>query len=90
MPDFTALWAGGPLFAQAENQRLSTDSILLADFVHIGQARRGIDLGCASGILSLLLLERGDKLHMTGLELDADAAALARANMEENGLSARS
>ncbi len=84
MPDFTELWPGGPVFAQAANQRLGTDCVLLADFVRTRPARRGIDLGCASGALALLLLAREPTLHMTGLELDADAAALARANMEKN------
>lgn len=90
MPCFSELWPGGPVFAQAENQKLSTDSVLLADFVRAGTARRGIDLGCASGAVALLLLAREKALHMTGLELDKDAAELARANMERNGLSGRS
>ena len=90
MPEFEALWPGGPVFAQAEHVRLSTDSVLLADFVRTGGARRGIDLGCASGILALLLLWRTEKLHMTGLELLPEAAALARENLARNGLSPRS
>ena len=89
MADFTALWPGGPVFAQAENQRLSTDSVLLADFVPPRRARRGIDLGCASGAVALLLLARDEALDMTGLELDENAAALARANLEKNGLTKR-
>ena len=89
MSDFQELWPGGPVFAQADNFRLSTDSVLLADFIHIGGAARGIDLGCGSGILALLLLRRGEKLHMTGLELNGDAAALAAENLERNGLAGR-
>ena len=89
MPDFTELWPGGPLFAQAENRRLSTDSVLLADFVPLRHARRGIDLGCASGAVALLLLARERALDMTGLELDEGAAALARANLERHGLTDR-
>ncbi len=89
MPEFRELWPGGPLFAQAENQRLSTDSVLLADFIRPGPARRGMDLGCASGAISLLLLTHSDKLHMTGVELDPVAAALARANREQNRLEER-
>ena len=89
MPDFTELWPGGPVFAQAKNQRLSTDSVLLADFGPLRPARRGIDLGCASGAVALLLLAREPTLDMTGVELDEDAAALARANWERNGLGAR-
>lgn len=90
MPEFNELWNKGPVFAQAEHFRLSTDCVLLADFVNLSGARRGIDLGCASGAIALLLLCRGDKLHMTGLELVEDAVELARENMSRNGLEARS
>ena len=90
MPEFTTLWENGPVFAQAEHFRLSTDCVLLADFVNLSGVRRGIDLGCASGAIALLLLCRSEKLHMTGLEIVADAAALARENMERNGLAERS
>ena len=90
MPEFTALWEKGPVFAQAEHFRLSTDCVLLADFVNLSGVRRGIDLGCASGAIALLLLCRSEKLHMTGLEIVEAAAALARENMERNGLAERS
>lgn len=68
------LWKDGPQFEQSEHFRLGTDSVLLADFVNIGARRRGIDLGCGSGILPLLLLTRSTALHMTGLELNPEAA----------------
>ena len=90
MPEFTALWKDGPVFAQAEHFRLGTDCVLLADFVNLSGARRGIDLGCASGAIALLLLCRSERLHMTGLEIVEEAAALARENMEKNGLTGRS
>ena len=90
MADFEPLWPGGPLFCQAEHFRLSTDCVLLADFVNTSSAARGIDLGCASGAIGLLLLSRSPRLHMTGLELLPQAAALAEENMAVNGLSGRS
>lgn len=90
MPEFCELWAGGPLFAQAEHFRLGTDCVLLADFIRLSSARRGIDLGCASGALMLLLLARSEGLHMTGVELLEEAAALARENMRVNALADRS
>lgn len=90
MTDFFELWQGGPLFAQAEHFKLGTDCVLLADFVNISGAGRGIDLGCASGAIALLLLERSERLHMTGLELLPEAAALAEANMAANDLTGRS
>ena len=90
MPGFERLWENGPLFAQAEHFRLSTDCVLLADFVNTAGAVRGIDLGCASGAIALLLLARTDKLHMTGLEIVPEAASLAEESMRANALEARS
>ncbi len=87
--DFVQLWEQGPRFAQSEHFRLGTDSVLLGDFVNIGSRTKGIDLGCGSGILPLLLLWREKKLHMTGLEIDPEAADMARENMSENGLCER-
>lgn len=89
MAEFCELWSGGPVFAQAAHAKLCTDSVLLADFVRPARASRGIDLGCGSGILSLLLLHRAPSLRMTGLELLPEAAELARENLERNGLSER-
>ena len=90
MEEIVSLWENGPTFVQAEHFRLGTDSVLLADFVRCGSARRGIDLGCASGILSLLLLVNNKRLHMTGLELVPAAVELARENMARNALTERS
>lgn len=90
MPHFEYLWPGGPVFAQAEHFKLGTDSVLLADFVRLSGAKQGIDLGCASGAIGLLLLTRLEKLHMTGLEIVPEAAELARENMAANSLEERS
>ena len=83
------LWPGGPSFRQSEHFRLCTDSVLLADFITPGGARRGIDLGCGAGILTLLLAEKSEKLSMTGLELQAEAAEIAAANLRDNALDGR-
>ena len=90
MAKFNELWQGGPVFAQAEHFKLGTDSVLLASFASAKSARRGIDLGCASGVVALLLLSENERLCMTGLEIVPEAAELARENMEKNGFSARS
>lgn len=90
MDDFTRLWPDGPLFAQAEHFRLSTDCVLLADFVHCSGLAKGIDLGCASGAIALLLLSKTRTLHMTGLEILPQAARLAAENMAKNGYESRS
>ena len=83
------LWKNGPQFEQSEHFRLSTDSVLLADFVNIGARKRGIDLGCGSSILPLLLLQKSAALHMTGLEINPEVARIARRNIESNALDGR-
>ena len=90
MPTPEILWPGGPKFLQARHFRLGTDCVLLADFVNTAGAKRGIELGCASGAAMLLLLERSPKLHMTGIEIVPEAAETARENMALNGLTERS
>lgn len=89
MAEFSELWSGGPVFAQAAHAPLCTDSILLADFVRPERAARGVDLGCGSGILALLLLHQARALRMTGLELLPEAAELARENLARNCLEER-
>lgn len=89
MNDFMSLWDGGPEFRQSEHFKLGTDSVLLADFVNIASRRNGIDLGCGSGILPLLLLSRDARLCMTGLEINPEAAEAAKANLAVNALSER-
>ena len=83
------LWQGGPFFAQDDQIRLTTDTVLLADFAQSSAGRSGVDLGCASGALMLLLLWKTPALTMTGMELTDRAAALAKENMERNGFSDR-
>lgn len=89
MADFVQLWNNGPYFAQSGHFKLGTDSILLADFANLASLKNGIDLGCGSGILPLLLLLRSDKLKMTGLELLPSAADAATENMAKNSLEDR-
>ena len=75
---------------QSGHFKLGTDSVLLGNFASATSARRGIDLGCCTGVLSILLLARHPHLDMTGLEIDSDAAAVARENMHINGFGSRS
>jgi len=86
---FECFWPGGPVFRQAAHFRLGTDCVLLADFARVEGARRGMDLGCASGAGLLLLLAKSERLHMTGLELVEEAAELARENLRANALDKR-
>ena len=87
------LWPGGPLFKEdADVFRIGADSVLLADFAnntHIRNKKRAADLGCGSGLISVLLALNNPSLHLDGLEIQPKAAQLALENAKNNGLADR-
>ena len=83
---YDELWPGGPRFLRdAGGFPLSTDSVLLAHFAPLRQARRVLDLGCGAGVLTLLLRRSIPDATVEGIELQPEAAALCRENLRENG-----
>lgn len=65
------------------------DAVLLADFAEASRTDRVLDLGTGNGILPLLLDARDKGGEIVGLELQEDAAALARENFALNGTEER-
>lgn len=90
MQGFDELWPGGPRFMQGtESFKLSTDSVLLADFVNMKRVRSCLDLGCGAGVLTVLLAFKGEQCHLTGVELQPNSAQLCRLNLAKNGFGDR-
>lgn len=63
-----------------------TDSVALADFVRQSY-KNTADLGTGSGIISLLLLQRGRAERVYGVEIQPTIADMACRNAEMNGYS---
>ena len=68
---------------------LSTDSMVLADFVRLPKNAAVLDLGSGCGTLGLLLCSRDPGCTVTGIELDEKAHAAAVENIERNHLGER-
>ena len=68
---------------------LSTDSILLADFVHLRRDQRVLDLGAGCGTLGLLLCAKDETCSVVGMELDETAHNAALENIRRNQLDER-
>lgn len=68
---------------------LSTDSMVLADFVRLPRAARVLDLGSGCGTLGLLLCSGAADCHVTGVELTENAHLAALDNIRRNGLEDR-
>ncbi len=90
MEAFDELWPGGPRFLQTEESfKLSTDSVLLADFAQMARVKHCLDLGSGTGVLCVLLATKNPETAFTGIELQPTFAALSRRNFVENRLDGR-
>ena len=70
--------------------RVSTDSMVLADFCRIKSGSRVLDLGCGCGTLGLLLLGADETLRVCGIEIqEAAARRLRRSAADTRGNRAR-
>ena len=68
---------------------LSTDSILLSDFVKLPKNAKVLDLGAGCGTLGVMLCAKDPGCTVTGIELDACAHEMALHNAETNGIAFR-
>lgn len=83
------LWNGVTMRNPHRRFRLGTDSMVLADFANPGKNARVCDLGCGSGAIGLMLLASHPDISVTGVEIQADSAALALENAAMNKLESR-
>lgn len=68
---------------------LSTDSMLLSDFVRLSANANVLDLGSGCGTLGVLLCAKDAHCVVTGIELDQTAHAAALDNIRRNQLEPR-
>jgi tRNA1(Val) A37 N6-methylase TrmN6 len=85
------LFAGAISLRQADDggHRVGTDAVLLAGAAPLENVASAVDLGAGVGAVGLLLARRSASLRVVLVERDPAAAALARANVMENGLAER-
>lgn len=90
MEHWDELVPGGLRIVYDDRQfRPGTDTFLLSSMPRLKPGLRVCDLGCGTGLLSLLLLQRQRELRVTGLELQKEAVRLALLAAEKNGLGDR-
>ena len=63
------------------------DAVLLSGFAKVKEGQKVLDLGTGTGILPLLLHAKTKASHLSGLEIQAESADMARRSVQLNGLS---
>lgn len=90
MEHWEALRPGGYRFVYEDTLfHPSTDSFLLSSLPRLKPGLQVCDLGCGTGLLGLLLLERQPGLTVTGIDIQEQAIRLALKAAAENGLEDR-
>ncbi|KAA9005291.1 tRNA1(Val) (adenine(37)-N6)-methyltransferase [Histidinibacterium aquaticum] len=74
------------LWQPRRGYRAGVDAVLLAAAVPAEAGQAVLELGCGVGAAALCLAARVPGLHVTGVEIQPDYAALAHRNAEETGL----
>lgn len=62
------------------------DAVLLSGFARAKEGDRVLDMGTGTGIIPILLEAKTRASHLTGLEIQAESADMARRSVELNGL----
>mmetsp|Transcript_12447 Transcript_12447/g.32883 ORF Transcript_12447/g.32883 Transcript_12447/m.32883 type:complete len:390 (+) Transcript_12447:72-1241(+) len=62
--------------------KMGTDAMLLGSWVHPGAACRILDVGCGTGVLALMAVQRSQpNAHVEAIDVDADACTQATQNV---------
>lgn len=73
------------LIENKESLTFGTDAYLLSAFLP-ENGKSGVELGCGSGVISLLALTKGKAQRIYGIEVQCDIADIAKRNAELNEL----
>lgn len=78
------LWPGGPSYTNDPAFKITTDSVLLANFASGGIFAKCLDMGCGGGLLSVLLHDACPAAEFTAVDIREDAARVCRENFAAN------
>ena len=60
--------------------KVGTDGVLLGAWTHLEKAQRILDIGCGSGLISLMAAQRNAEASIVGIDIDAAAVEQSREN----------
>ena len=75
------------LIEKSDSLTFGTDAYLLSAYLKKRPSKRGVELGCGSGVISLLALTKGKATEIYGVEVQPTIYDVAKRNAEQNSLS---
>lgn len=87
--DITLLDDGADILQKKDGFRFGVDAVILADFYEGRTEAKILEVGSGTGIIPILLCQKGKAQNVTAVEIQDEMADLARRNVERNGLSQR-
>ncbi len=69
---------------QADVFRVGTDGVLLGALSHLDGVKKVLEAGTGTGLISLMLAQRNPELHVTALDINPEAVALANSNFQNS------
>lgn len=63
---------------------VGTDSVLLGSWVDLVEAEHVLDIGCGTGLLSLMAAQRNKTAQIRGIDTNRDAVSLAQTNVAQS------
>ena len=69
--------------------KVGTDGVLLGAWADVAGCRHITDIGCGSGLIALMAAQRAPEARVTGVEIDPEAVADARANVAASPFASR-
>lgn len=64
--------------------RVGTDAVLLGALCSVDSAREILEVGCGTGIISLMLAQRNHQAQITAIDLNAKATGLSQRNFSQS------
>jgi tRNA1Val (adenine37-N6)-methyltransferase len=73
----------------ASGYRFSVDAVILVHLARPASPATLVDLGTGCGVIPIMLAHRHPRIKLIGVEIQPDLAALARQNVQDNGMADR-
>ncbi len=64
--------------------KVSTDSVLLGCFANVQSKQNALDIGCGSGILSLMIAQKNPTLKITAIDINENSYKCAQNNINNS------